>query len=319
MNNYIRFSQAFLLMYKQFLNGQDTATDMTKGGYAFTGKSSDRFYSDLKQNLEKTHVFVVDDDVKKMLLLTKAPKDNTDLKLPFPSTFIDVEFKKEELAQFGIKIDTDILFGLLVRKGVFMVENPLSELMQVARLPDDDIEGIFKAGENLRVSVGVIINPYQDTKKDWVGIDTVNILNVLNYDANVLQINSEVTERDKKVISDFIVNFINFLYNPEVEQVKVERSEKNVQRRIKNGKMPLPSSYSIKLTGHLRDYVDSIKAGRHFHYSFQFWVKGFYRILKSDRYKEKKGLRLWIPPFKKGQGILIKKFYSIEKEDGDNN
>jgi len=60
-----------------------------------------------------------------------------------------------------------------------------------------------------------------------------------------------------------------------------------------------------------KDYVNELNSSGSFEYSHKFWVRGHFRSLRSERYKEKRGIRIWIPPFVKGKGILMGKSYRL--------
>lgn len=124
--------------------------------------------------------------------------------------------------------------------------------------------------------------------------------------------------RNSKFIKEFIINFILFLKDREVIYVTRERSEKSGLRRIKNGKLPLPSSKIIKLTGEIKRYVDSITGTIGSKLSHRFWVCGHWRTYRSERYKNVMGKVKWIYPFKKGEGMLIKGSYKIQPKDDEN-
>lgn len=119
---------------------------------------------------------------------------------------------------------------------------------------------------------------------------------------------------DKWGIKRFFVNFIDFLENREVEFVYVKRTEKSRKKRMMKGKIPLPSSRIIKITGVLKKYVRELKTGKHFTYSHRFWVRGHWRHFKHPRFTKMRGKKRWIPPYIKGSGILIDKRYRLVKE-----
>jgi hypothetical protein len=123
----------------------------------------------------------------------------------------------------------------------------------------------------------------------------------------------------EEAVLKFVINFTDFLENPEVELVEVLRTQKTNEKRMKRGKIPLPPSTIVKINGKLKEYVDQVKKIGYREYSHQFWVRGHWRHLESEWYKEKRGVRIWVPPFIKGQGELIEKLYNLEgkKRDSD--
>lgn len=84
-----------------------------------------------------------------------------------------------------------------------------------------------------------------------------------------------------------------------------------MERRAKKGKPVIPSSMKIRLYGRLKEYIEKTIAGERFHFNYRFWVRGHFRQLQSNKFKEKK--RIWILPFIKGQGNLIDKTYEVRE------
>jgi len=153
-----------------------------------------------------------------------------------------------------------------------------------------------------------------------------------------------VQPKDKKIsdstiqkVQLFLINFLDFLNNPEVRIVQIARSEKNVKRRLKLGKEVLPSSRKILVTGKLKTYYDSVNIDEHRTLNYRFWVRGhFMRFwnkkkynglyeqlelnkLSDDYYVDEKirvGSKIimrWKKPHIKGSGILINKKYEVRK------
>ena len=110
----------------------------------------------------------------------------------------------------------------------------------------------------------------------------------------------------------FMCNFIDFMNNPEIEIIKIDRNEEQNLKRIKRGKLPIPSYNFVKVTGKLKIYINSLQSGNKFSYSHKFWVRGHFRTLKNEsRYKNNTGQKLWITPYIKGEGLLINKIYDV--------
>jgi hypothetical protein len=227
--------------------------------------------------------------------LTDTPLKNDDIHLPFGIIFLDVHFCKEELADLGIKIKSKEIIGAFFQKGVLISKDTQNQV-----------------GSNLRITVLYV----QDNDEVW--FDTYNKNNNLFDKINkqneiVVKENPTTDKKSRDFIHKFVLNFLNFVNNPDIKIVEQKRSEQNVKRRLKQGKTTLPSSYKIFLKGELKVYVERICNGEKFKYSHKFWVRGHFRRLESDRYKEKK--ILWILPFLKGNGLLIDKTYHLEKKE----
>ena len=112
----------------------------------------------------------------------------------------------------------------------------------------------------------------------------------------------------------FVMNFLNFINSPEVSFVAVEHSRERNEKRIEQGKLPIPSRTVIRLNGVLKKYVEEIKRNPIWHYNYRFFVRGHFRTLRAERYGENICKRLWIPPYIKGRGILIEKEYVVDKQ-----
>jgi len=120
----------------------------------------------------------------------------------------------------------------------------------------------------------------------------------------------------KEKIKEFICNILDFINHQEVELVCGEKHNRN-DLRIKRGKVPLPARYYLVLKGKLKKYVnETIKYNeKAWELGHRFWVRGHWMEFKHKRYKNKQGQKIWVLPYIKGKGELIKKDYYIgEKE-----
>lgn len=244
-------------------------------------------YETIKHYMQTSKRFEIDERIKKLLMLTDPPKlDNELLKLPFPSIFIDTSFTKEEY-----KIDSNNLEGLLI------VPHKVDEIRE---------------GHEIKADMFIVYNVTREDKKIWLNTC------VITTKANTKVSHLRTLPQDYKLIKQFLFNFLLFLNQPEVKIKEVERTQKNIERRIRQGKVPLPPKMVISLTGYLNDYINKIEQLERsgFSYSHRFWVRGHFRTLRSPRWKEKVGMRIWIPPFIKGQGQLLNKSYSLHRNEG---
>jgi hypothetical protein len=129
---------------------------------------------------------------------------------------------------------------------------------------------------------------------------------------NIIDINN-LNEKEKKQIRIFFCNFIDLINNKEVELVTIERTQEQNEKRIKKGKLPIPKISYIKLNGKLKIYINKLISEGHFKYSHKFWVRGHFRTLRDEnRYGSNVGKIIWIVPFIKGKGELIKKEYEVK-------
>ncbi len=117
----------------------------------------------------------------------------------------------------------------------------------------------------------------------------------------------------------FICNFLDFLNNPEVELLEIDRTKEQNARRVKKGKYPIRQLQDINLTGKLKIYLENMQSDNSFNYSYRFWVRGHFRILKNKRYGVHIGKKKWILPYIKGDGILVNKNYNVKSSLNLNN
>lgn len=276
----------------------------------------------LAETLSNSRIFEISDDIKKLLMMTDTPKRNEQVRLPFNEIFLDVAFSREEFEAQGISPKyADYVRGIAITTGNFVFGK--NEIISM-----EEYEAKKKVGLGIRISICSVINSNVINADEGISECIFDVFNKnINIDEEAIReigqnprnITIEVTETTDEHIRDFIhkfvLNFLNFLDNPSVQYVEHIRSEKNVERRMKLGKPIIPSTFTIKITGKLKEYIDDIESKGLWTYSYKFWVRGYFRTLKDARYKENIGKRLWIPPFIKGHsGILIEKDYVLSSE-----
>ena len=258
----------------------------------------DRINLNLSLIDEYGSVYEIEDEVMRYICMNKPPSNREivrKLGLPFRSIFIETEITKED-----VDINVDTIKGLLISESSIHQE-PLDK---------KDAKDVLKMKKLGRLFV-VYYLCIDENKAfiDEIKIDVDKITDLqFAYDDN----------KTVRFLRDFIMNFLLFINDPEVELVEHKRSEKNRKRRIREGKMPLPSSNKVRLIGKLKKYVDGIHSSLgKAHYNHRFWVRGHARILKSDHYTHKKGQVIRIEPYIKGSGVLLKRTYNLSFEKGD--
>lgn len=282
--HWIKFNKAASAFYYMYRNKPDAILS--------TGNTTDNFIENITRGLAHAHVFEISDTVKKLLMLTDPPNKNDDIPLPFQFFFLDVQFTKEELEAIDVHIKADTVTGVLVSKG------------QMVNAQNEQI-----VGTALRTTMFSEL----PTEEGWFDTFNTNINLDDEFMSYNIQKNPVTDEVAKRFVHKFVINFLNFIHNPEVRLVEHRRTEKSLERRKREGKVLIPSSSTIHVTGKLKQYIDEVDSGSHLgHFGFRFWIRGHFRRLMSDFYKEKKVI--FVPPFLKGKGILVEKFYSVEKE-----
>lgn len=103
----------------------------------------------------------------------------------------------------------------------------------------------------------------------------------------------------------------------DLDIVNIEMTRKQNLKRIKRGKLQLPTKIYIKPRSHFRKVLIGFREqGEKLGYGHKFMVRGFWRHYRAERYKEKIGTKKWIKPFWKGQGNVVSKDYKVK---GDSN
>ncbi len=281
--------------------------------------SSPIFEEVIDQSIKKCHIFEIKDSVKKLLALTKCPTKNDVLKLPFPIIFLDVDFDEEEMEKLGITLGYKQITGIIVARGKLVSGKNKEELeiLQKHGVSPEEIDEYYNSmkpvGDALRITM------CSEPEKGRIWFDTFNAdVNIYNKTFTVkVQTNKDTNPNARKFVHLFILNFLNFLYNPETEWRTVTYSKEKNKKRIEKGKTPIPPRNIIKITGELKKYVDKLdKDKKTWTYNYRFWVRGHWRTLKDKEYwGEKAGTRIFIPPYIKGKGVLFGKKYSVEKTD----
>lgn len=266
---------------------------------AITGASNEEFIVNIRRSFNESRLYRVEDTTKKLLMLTKPPK-NTELEhIPYKNMFVDVGFKKEEIEQLmGITIDFDSVTGMIIQ--------------------ESGIRTVDKKGNYVDMSVGTAIRVIclaYNNNGEFV-FNTFNMNVKLDEDFKNLKFAKvESNKATKNFCRIFAINFLNLLLDPDIVIINKEVDESQNKKRIRRGKIPIPASTMIKIDGERKYYINKLVRDDSFSkYSYRFWVQGHYRTLRAERYKENRGKRQWIAPFIKGEGILIEKTYKVDKD-----
>jgi len=261
--------------------------------------NDERLIRETELYLQTCQVFELEDKHKHLMLLTNNPREKDKelfdlVRLPFPQIFIDTSFEAEDWDEN----DTGAIHGLLIRE--------LKEIGKVIDSNNKDIKETMIYG--LQVTVCGISgsgSPFIDCFRF-----PLNNVDGTKWSARYSD------PACAKFLKSFIINFILFLKDREVVIVERKRDSKGQMRRVKEGKLELPSSKLVKLEGQIKRYVDSISDGEFKgKLSYKFWVRGHWRHLNSPKFIDKRGKVIWIEPYKKGQGVEVKHIYRVEPED----
>lgn len=282
MKTWVEFTKKFEMLYMSNKLGEKTKIQ---------GGNDSQFMSNIKKAISECKMFNIDNYTKQLLMLTKPPKSNEHIHLPFDSVFVSANFTQAECEQFGYKVEGDIE-GFIIEEGVLRT----------------NVNMELEVGKTVRIIACIRIGEY-------IEFNTFNIDMKVDdewKDSNV-ELVKPINKKAKKFLHQFVLNLINLINDPEIELIYRDVNEERNIKRAKKGKIHIPSSTSIRLDAKRKIYLNQLMSGESFTYGHSFWVRGFWRNLKSPRFKEKK--RIWIMPFIKGKGILIEKEYDVHKEE----
>jgi hypothetical protein len=241
--------------------------------------------------LNKTKVFKIDEKIVIPLLNTENKISLR--KLPFTNVFIDAHISLPEVEILGINI---------VR---CKTSDDNEETVTFLRDAKDEEER-----EEEEEADDILIT--------FVGLDKRDGGNFYSYfplckDAVKGHVRPELEFLDP-IIKNFVVNFLDLLDAKDVEVVQRNITREHNLKRVKRGKMPMPLiSYIVRITGETKIYLDKMESSGTREFSHKFWVRGHWRTLRSPFWKNKQGMKIWIIPHIKGQGILIEKKYVVDK------
>ncbi len=252
------------------------------------------------------HYFNITEDTKK--LLSKTNFTNNTVKLPFSRIRINIQWEDKEGNKYPY---------------IYVIETEDSICIDFVRIPTNmpfaDM-GLLELNKNLT-------SKKKKTHNDliMVEIDGKDVSKLPHhqkvelskaafdkydggYDKEV-----KITNESENLMVKFVGNFINLINSRDVELITFERSEEQNIKRMRRGKLPIPQTTHIRLIGKIKEYVNKLKSSGEINYSHSFWVRGHWRTLRNEnRYGDKAGTMIWITPYIKGDGKLIKKIYDVE-------
>jgi len=300
MKNYTKFTAHF----------QDYIKSKEKGLTESFAEPDEKWSKRIFTSLNQCKIFELTENMKKLLALTKPPRTNEKVHLPFPATFVDIGFRKKELADLGIDIEYEEIIGILVTERRMMIpkEDPNEER---AITEEDKKDGRI---------IGRLLS-FEIFCKEYVKGEPYNTFKTFSadmelnegYEDKIKVSHPHIDKKTRKFLHLFVLSLLNFLQDPNVIILHTETDKQRNVKRIKRGKMAIPGRMVIKLTGDLKIYMDTVNSNKGlWSYSHKFWVRGHYRTLRHPKWGDKVGHRMWIVPYIKGQGILIHKRYKIE-------
>lgn len=239
----------------------------------------------MREDVINSHVFDISNKVKQAIKLTNIEEDidHDILHLPYQLTFINTDF-----TQGDFNLEENIRFkGLLIISDNYELKESI--ITSIAFKSDDTRVLNIKLDENLEF-----------TKEE-----------------------NEEYEAAKH-LRDWIINFLYFLNTQkEVEYRQVKRNKKNQRsyerKREKENRPIIDNKVKLDLSGEMKKYINNLRDMKDSHYSHRFWVRGHWRTLRDkEHYGDNAGTRIWIKPYLKGEGVVVKKDYDVEKNKEKN-
>lgn len=237
------------------------------------------FWERQLEHLEVAHIFEVEPDAAHLLSMTNNPPIRPIEHLPFETVFIDAQFKAGECSCVGV---------LLYRK-------PTARFYRAVVYILDGNGQVY----DVAVPFGLTVHDGQKMLAEIIGVPQSHII------TNERELRKELGD-----LNAMVHNFLDLLDSREVRFAEIKRQRSN-RRRL--DQPIIPPSTRVLLRAPLKRYIYALKSGNVFHFSHQFWVRGHWRHYHADRYAHSglQGKKKWIPPFIKGQGLLIKKAYDL--------
>jgi hypothetical protein len=259
------------------------------------GEDEETFPGKLIDSFLPAHPFHVHGQLNPLLTHTESLSEID--KVPFPHTFLDCDLDVSHLheKQFGCKIHRI--------RGILIVEHEKPVLKVQG--------GGFIEGNGTAIRIYALCIDEEEKGKQGYSFNTVNIVKEGIYKDIGYMTN---TPRLRKYIINYVCNVLTLINDPEREIELVEHTPSSAKnrRRERQGLHPLPTMTVLLPVGSLRRYIRRLETEyESAYYSHRFWVRGHYRRLYSERYKEKRVT--WVKPYIKGEGILIKKKYEVEQ------
>ena len=238
-------------------------------------------------------VFEINDDIIRLITLTDN-EYTLEHKLPF-----DVIFIEAKIPVIG-RYDTDFKTNIYYHG--FLVFNIYNDYGTNYTFP-------WYKQEKKNVCDIRIMGVYSKDNK-LVGLTRLSLVKKRE-DTEETETQLMIPEHEAKQIRSFVLNFLDFLNDPDIEFVVGRHNKRNNEKRIRKGKMPLPESTTIIVKNKLKRYISDLKRDKYKFYSYRFWVRGHWRTFRSEIYGENQGKKIWIKPYIKGDGLMISKNYEL--------
>jgi len=230
--------------------------------------------------LPNSRIFKIPKQISEMFLHTTPIKTYL---LPFETIFLEQQIKVDET--LSIK-------GILINQIPHHMKNELKN-------PDENmcwcVSNIIVDGK--KSTTTFLIGETQDERDQIYGQD----------------LQPEMGQEHVNHIENIVFNFLCFVNSPDIEYITRADTSRDTKIRARKGKPQRPPIASIILTDPIKRYLSKQRIGEKMVYSHRFWVRGHWRTLRNDLYRENKGKTLWVKPYIKGDGLLIPKNYRLNQ------
>ncbi len=227
-----------------------------------------------EENLGEVHCFEAEPSIA--ILLEETAVKYSPVRLPFKHLFLDCRLTLGSLQYYGFSA----------------FEMPYAELEGVdeTRFPQIAITAFYWDTSIYRAGSILFLLPWIHTR---TGI-------------------SLSLRRQIRFLTRCLMNFVYMLDMPEVKLINWEPKESSERKRIAKGLPQRLPTTRVRLRGELRIYLNRLLEGGRQLYSHAFWVRGHWRHFHSPKFTNLQGQKRWIPPYIKGEGVLVPKIYEID-------
>jgi len=260
----------------------------------------------LARTLRQAFIYEFDSDITRLMAMTD--NEPHPIHSPFRIVFLDFESPLERYMPSDISWSWGTRFI-----GLLFTTSESFDSIQTAYIFCEQQDGSVKAisiitdnWELLRTALkeGKIPSEVQKRLMQPWGDDIDKMINAGMRRAMLVE----------KFPYNFLYNFIDLLETPDVDIIPINRTKANA-RRLRQGLLPLPDGARVVARRDLRRYIYELQQEKAFQYSHAFWVRGHFRHFRNERYTSsgKRFTKIWIKPYIKGHGVLIKKKYVLDK------
>lgn len=247
-----------------------------------------------REELENCKMFKCGNALKHLLSLTK-PSRYGEINLPFEHIFIDEDFKIDDKRVFGIKIGKeDNLFSIWAEFMDWAIDTGENK-----NITKEQAKKIIPHGEDI-IYIRYGIFDGENFRSICIPYDFKNLKNL-----------NKRKDKSDEIVTNFVSNLLLFLNEP---RVSIYIQSPNNERRIKKGKIPLPSLLRTKIEIGLEEYIEKVYFNglSHSKLGFSFWVIGHWRRLLSPKFTNKRGQKIWIAPYICGEGLMPPQIFEVK-------